>query len=326
MSTIKGLFSKSSRARAKKEKDSKSIRSIDSNDYDKESKSKGKNIPPYLDARWYKKADGVDIDLESAAQMVDNADQFSKSNIFQNLKSSKNPPPSYQSFSNSLDPRLMNARDAEPLTNSNRDKYIVAYPFKSSNFKKLIDYRSSECHQIKEYEWLAAQVVSIYRNTREIWDIVDALIEPSQRVEFINAPTAPSKRSNNQLEDSDRTFIMHTNNGGKARKISPTEYITEAFTVCDKTLSDKTKFPERLKDRFPSNFKDICAVLMKFLINVLSHFYTRPVFIRLHEVDLHSQLNRIFAHSLLIVRNHKLKGVIDPEKFALSDLEPILND
>lgn len=178
----------------------------------------------------------------------------------------------------------MNARDAEPLTNSNRDKFIVAYPFKSSKFKKLVDYRSSECHQIKEYEWLAAQVVSIYRNTREIWDIVDALIEPSQRVEFINAPTAPSKRSNNQLEDSDRTFIMHTNNSGKARKISPTEYITEAFTVCDKTLSDKTKFPERLEDRFPSNFKDICAVLMKFLINVLSHFYTRPVFIRLRDV------------------------------------------
>lgn len=319
MSTLKSIFNKASnRGRHKRDKDTKSIRSVDSGDENTGKKSK--NIPLYLDARWYKKAYGIDIDLDNLANMS----VEEKANIFHNFKSTFNPAP--PSYTNSLDPRLMNSREAEPLTKQNRDKYVVAFPFKSSKFKEIIHYRSDECHQIKENEWLAAQVVSIYRNTREIWDIVDALIEPQQRAQYINAPTVPSKRSNNQLEDSDKTFITHTTANGKQRKVSPTEYITEAFTVCDKTLSDKLKFPERLEDKFPSNFKDICASLMRYLINVLSHFYTRPIFIRLHEVDLHSQLNRIFAHSLLIVRTHKLKGVLDPEKFALSDLEPILID
>jgi len=122
-----------------------------------------------------------------------------------------------------------------------------------------------------------------------------------------------------------RFFYKETN---KSKiKCSAPEYINFTFNEINLLIADPEIFPTKYGYPFKENFvNSTIKRILKMLINVLCHFYTHKVFARLYEQSLHTRLNRVFSHAILLIKHAELKDVVDFRAHCLTDLIAVLTE
>ena len=100
-----------------------------------------------------------------------------------------------------------------------------------------------------------------------------------------------------------------------------------SFIEINLLIADPEIFPTKYGYPFKENFvNSTIKRILKMLINVLCHFYTHKVFARLYEQSLHTRLNRVFSHAILLIKHAELKDVVDFRAHCLTDLIAVLTE
>lgn len=177
-------------------------------------------------------------------------------------------------------------------------------------------------------EWLAYNTIFIFQNTRSLWKIVQILIPQEEHSKVMNAPTHPDKRMDENYKIDDTIYFKETQfNSGRKIKCSAPEYINFTFNEILGLISDTNEFPTKHDNPFKNDFvESTIKKILRLLINVLSHMYTRKIFMRLQEHGIHTRLNRVFAHITLLIRYADLSDVLDFKNHCLCDLIAVLTE
>jgi len=298
------------------------------------------DLPPYLDTRSY---DSTDNDREQIAiddiEKEMSGDELSpySSNTSRNKTFNLNtlssmtlvPLPSYKSLNLLQTPTKFNA-----INKQNRDKYIICKP-RDQNRLTLSEAirKTAETAQIDDSEWLASHIIAVYFGTSWLRDSLNSLVQKQEWKRVMNGPTLQAKRKsgrkNNQIPIDSHvfswTFPPSEKNSKSHKDMTSTEYITVALDECKRYIADKNLFPTKVGVRFDSEFLVVATRILHLCQIVLSHFYTRDLFNVLSTNHLHTRLNMVFSHLLLIDEIFGL-NVIDRSKHPLFDLIPILVD
>jgi len=196
----------------------------------------------------------------------------------------------------------------------------------TSNSSKSITADSSSVNPNANNEWLAYNTIFLFQNTKSLWKIVSILMAQEEHSKVMNMPTHPDKRVDDNYKIDDTTIYKETMHK-KMIKCSPPEYVNFAFNEINALIGDTTEFPTKYGEPFKSSFiDDTIKKILRLIINVLGHFYTQLVFMRLHEQGLHTRLNRVFSHAVMLVKNAELTNVIDMKNHCLNDLISVLTE
>jgi len=193
--------------------------------------------------------------------------------------------------------------------------------------------KTAETSQIDDCEWLASHIIAVYFGTSWLHGCLKSLVREQEWKKVMSAPTLQSKRSkrnkNNQLAIDSHifpwTFPPSERNSKTHKDMASSEYIKVALDECQRYIADKDLFPTKVGVRFDSEFLVVATRILHLCQIVLTHFYTRDLFNVLSINHLHTRLNMVFTHLILIDEIFGL-NVIDRSKHPLYDLIPILVD
>ena len=165
-----------------------------------------------------------------------------------------------------------------------------------------------------------------------IYEALKTLLSASEWSKTMNAPTPPNDRkSASQAVNYDEFEIKWedpaTTRSRRDQQSRPAkDYIETALKECEYYIDKKTRiFPTQYGEEFPPDFEWYIVRMLKLLVNILSHFYTYQVFLNLRQAYLHTRLNKVFAHAVLLDRLFGL-NIVDLKRHSLADLIPVLID
>jgi len=313
------------------------------------------HIPPYLDCRYY---DATGKDTEDAVAHGGDLTGVGRSNsgekltphgsgtslsLFnfgsdRGLTSPFKPDASKRSFVSSFNDLglLNNPNSSFAISKDNRNDYIICKPVQKGGLPELrraVQHSENpECLQINKDEWKASHIVAVFQNLDHIYQCLKHLQGDSEWSKTMNAPTPPIKRKSGKQNDTDSHIIGWTHqprSGGSTKRykehMGAHSWIDVAMDEIKRYLGSTSDFPTRWGDDFPDDFDIITKRILQLCLNVCSHFYTQPVFFRLRENNLHTRLNKVFTHGLLLNEVFQM-NLVNRKTHPLSDLIPVLID
>jgi len=311
-------------------------------------------LPPYLDARFY---DPIERDTEDAVahgaessvgrtisgdrgQSLTPSRSGSSLFSFGSGTSGLTSPFKSDSSGRGFVPNLNNLsllnspNSSNAITKENRNRYIMCKPLQDLPMLRnsIQRHGNEECHQVDRDEWVASNVVAIYQNLNIIYLCLKNLYKQSEWSNTMSAPTPPYKRKGKATDSIDSHVIPWTHaprTGGSSKKYNThhgaAAYIEVAMDEIKRYLADENDFPTRWGDSFPNDFPIITKRILQLCLNVFCHFYTRHVFFKLRENNLHTRLNKVFSHALLLDELFKF-DIVNRTTHPLADLIPVLID
>jgi len=296
-------------------------------------------VPHYLDTRYY---DPVGKDTEEAGANGGEPDTASTS-LFnfgadRGLKSPFSTEANKRSLVSSFnDLGILNtSNNSQAISKENRNDYILCKPIQKGGrveLRKAIQHKENpECLYINKEEWKASHIVGIFKNLDNIYQCLKDVQDECEWSKNMNAPTPPAKRKPGRQNDTDSHIIGWTHqprSGGKDKQfkgdMTAHTWIDLAIDEIKRYLGSKSDFPTNVDEDFPDDWDTITKRIMSLCLNIMCHFYTELVFSRLRENNLHTRLNKVFSHALLLNEVFQM-GLVNRKNHPLSDLIPILID
>lgn len=158
---------------------------------------------------------------------------------------------------------------------------------------------------VGEQEWVATQMLSLFKNVFTIYDTISSKCLPR------NADCREMKGVNN--EKYYRDLFKNTQDLTHAPR-----YIQWVYERCTEIIADQGIFPTKYGEEFSEDFNRQMGVMARWLYSIISHMY-HAHFIHLLQLDnLHLYLNQVLAHLVLFTDEF---GILTAkERRSLSDL------
>lgn len=147
-------------------------------------------------------------------------------------------------------------------------------------------------------EWLAWHTISLAEHVSLLYGAVS---------DCCTTASCPS------MAGPSSTQYMWQDDKGKKVKCSAPQYTDYVMTYVHKTINDAALFPLKHGVCFLPNFLTVVRKVCRYLLHVTAHLYYAH-HRRLVLLDLHTHLNTVFAHQMLLSAHFAL---LDPKEIAV---------